>query len=103
MTLDDFGDNLCNFRFCQVVSVITEAGLPQVFGANLVGGQVCIFWCIFFGGQVCTFLCIFLVGRSLFSNFCAHFLEKKLMSEKIEMENLHFSYFSENSIHIDSS
>ena len=27
---------------CQVVSVITE-GLPQVFGANLVGGQVCTF------------------------------------------------------------
>ena len=27
------------FGFCQVVSVITE-GLPQVFGTNLVNGQV---------------------------------------------------------------
>ena len=87
MTLDDFGDNLCNFCFCQVVSVITEAGLPQVFGANLVGGQVCTFLCISFGGQV-TFV----------STFCAHFFREKPTSDKIEIENLHFPHFSENSV-----
>ena len=87
MTLDDFGDNLCNFCFCQVVSVITEAGLPQVFGANLVGGQVCTFLCTSFGGQV-TFV----------STFCAHSFWGKSTADKIYIENLHFPHFSEYSV-----
>ena len=74
MTLDDFGDNSC---FCQVVSVITEAGLPQVFGANLVGGQVCIFWCIFFWWAGLYFFVHFFGGQVTFFEFlCAFFREK---------------------------
>ena len=36
---DDLVKKTVKFLFLQVVSVITE-GLPQVFGTNLVGGQV---------------------------------------------------------------
>ena len=35
----EFRQKMYIFGFCQVVSVITE-GLPQVFGTNLVNGQV---------------------------------------------------------------
>ena len=40
----EFRQKMYIFDFCQVVSVITE-GLPQVFGTNLVNGQVLKSFC----------------------------------------------------------
>ena len=51
------------FGFCQVVSVITE-GLPQVFGTNLVNGQVSrsFHYCTYFRHFVKPFITSYSLG-----------------------------------------